>query len=266
MTEQQRTHLEKALRECAELGVPDTTDPWPTIRERVTGEQMSGERTSEERTSEERVAAGSHRRRAWPPQLVPNTPLGWTLAILSVLILVTGVYAASGPVHDLFQRGLPGPAGPSIGEHKGREQPDGGSGESSSVDEERAVREVVERFGARLQSVPLSVPDESVVARQIRNEYGALVTPELLQSWTTNPRNAPGRTVSSPWPEEINILKARKVEEGLFRVEGEVIYMSSAEIAEGGAAYRERVVLSVRKGPDGKWRISDYKVVRPPRE
>lgn len=257
MTEQ-RKRIERGLRECAEHGVPDTVDLWPSIRERVSGQRASGERMIGERIGER--AAGGPRRR-WLPQLVPNTLLGWALAVLSVLILGAGVYAASGPVAYLLRHGLPGPAAPGV-----EEKPDGGSGESSNVDEERAVREVVERFGARLQAVPLSVPNESVVAKQIRKEYGALVTPELLQSWATNPRNAPGRAVSSPWPEEIEILKAREVEEGLFRVEGEVIYMSSAEIANGGAAYRERVVLNVRKGRDGTWRISDYKVVHPPRE
>jgi hypothetical protein len=252
VAELQRKHLERVLRECAELGVPETRDPWPAIRERVSEEQ-----TNEESASEERVAARPHRRRAWPPQLVPNTPLGWTLAILSVLILSAGLYAASGPVHDLFWRGLPGPAGPGVGEHT-----DGSSGESSSVDEERAVREVVKRFGERLNSVnPQAAYDDTVIARHIRVAYGAFVTPALLESWTKNPRNAPGSVVSSPWPEEIELLEAQQVEEGLFRVEGDVIYMSSAEIAQGGVAGRERVVLSVRKGRDGTWRISDYKVV-----
>jgi hypothetical protein len=96
-------HLEKVLRECAELGVPDTVVPWPAVRERVTGERMS-----EERASEERVAAGPHGRRAWPPRLVPNTPFGWVLAALSVLILSAGVYAASGPVREIFRYGPPG--------------------------------------------------------------------------------------------------------------------------------------------------------------
>jgi hypothetical protein len=117
---EERKHLEKVLRECAELGVPETTDPWPAITERLPGE----------RTSEERVAAGPHRRRAWPPRLIPNTPLGWALAVLSVLILVTGVYAASGPVGELFRYGMPGPGGPGVAEHKGERQTDGGSGVS----------------------------------------------------------------------------------------------------------------------------------------
>jgi hypothetical protein len=108
---EQRERLERALHACAEMRVPDTGDPWPAIRERVTGERMSGEQASEER-----VAARPHRRRAWPPHLVPNTPLGWVLAILSVLILGAGAYAASGPVGDLLRYGLPGPGAPGPGE------------------------------------------------------------------------------------------------------------------------------------------------------
>jgi hypothetical protein len=103
---EQRKRLEKALRECAEEWVPETVDPWPAIRERVSGERMSGERTSEER-----VASGSHGRRAWPPRLVPNTPLGWVLAALSGLILCAGVYAGSGPFRELFRQGFPGTVG-----------------------------------------------------------------------------------------------------------------------------------------------------------
>ena len=30
-------HLHKALRECAQHGVPDVADPWPAIRERASG-------------------------------------------------------------------------------------------------------------------------------------------------------------------------------------------------------------------------------------
>ncbi len=246
-----KERLEKALQGCAEARTPDTVDLWPAIRERVSGQRASGDRMIGERTGEH--AVGTPRRR-WLPQLVPKTPLGLVLAVFSVLIIGVGAYAASGPIADLLRHGLPGPAARGV-----EEQPHGSSEESSSVNEERAVRDVVERFGARLQAVPLSVPDESVVARHIRREYGPFVTSELLESWTTNPQNAPGRAVSSPWPEEIKILKAREVEEGLFRVEGEVIYMSSAEIAKGGAAYGERVVLSVRKGRDDTWRISDYR-------
>ena len=128
MTEQ-RERVEKALGECAEMRVPGTGDPWPTIRERVTGERMS-----EERTSEVRVAARPDRRRAWLPHLVPNTPLGYALAVLSVLILGVGAYAASGPVGELIGYGLPGPGAPGTGEATNPEQSGGLAGGKGVAD------------------------------------------------------------------------------------------------------------------------------------
>jgi hypothetical protein len=125
---EQRKQLEKVLRECAELGVPDTGDPWPAIRERVSGERMS------ERTSEERVAAEPHRRRAWPSHLVPNTPLGYALAVVSLLILAAGAYAASGPVRELIGYGLPGPGAPGPTEQTtNRGKADGDPGGTRSL-------------------------------------------------------------------------------------------------------------------------------------
>jgi hypothetical protein len=128
---ERRKRLEKALRECAEQWEPQTADPWPAIRERVSGERI-GENVDAEQVGDERASAGARRRRrAWPPRLVPNTPLGWGLAILSVLILGTGAYAASGPVGDLLQYGLPGPAG--SGEMTNQVGADGGSEVAYSV-------------------------------------------------------------------------------------------------------------------------------------
>jgi hypothetical protein len=114
---EQRERVEKALRACAEMRVPDTGDPWPAIRERVTGERISAEQASDE------PVAARPQRRTRLPRLVPNTPLGWVLAAFSVLILGAGAYAASGPVGDLLRSGLPGPAGHGVGEHTGGEQP-----------------------------------------------------------------------------------------------------------------------------------------------
>ena len=126
---EQRKRLERALRGCAERGVPaETVDLWPAIRERVTGERMSGERKSEER-----VAARPHRRRAWLPRLVPNTPLGWALAVLSVLIVGAGAYAASGPVRELIGYGLSGPGAPGPTEETNQGQIDGGSEDARSL-------------------------------------------------------------------------------------------------------------------------------------
>ncbi len=98
----QRKRLEKALRGCAEAGVPDTMDLWPAVKERATGERVSAEPAGQE--------GGRAAPRRWPrfPHLVPNTPLGWVLAAVSVLILGFGVYAAAEPVREFYRQGLPG--------------------------------------------------------------------------------------------------------------------------------------------------------------
>ena len=120
---EQRRRLERALRGCANGWTPNTTDPWPAIRERVSGTTTSEMRASGTRMGEGARAPGSPRR----PLLVPNTPLGWALAVLSVLIVGLGAYAASGPVGELFRYGLPGSVGPGSDEGAGRNlstQPD----------------------------------------------------------------------------------------------------------------------------------------------
>lgn len=106
---EQRRRLERALRGCAEGWAPRETDPWPAIRERVSGTAPGNTRANGTRTGEGGQAPGSPRRR---PLLVPDRPLGWVLAALSVLILGLGAYAASGLVGGLLRDGLPGSVGP----------------------------------------------------------------------------------------------------------------------------------------------------------
>ena len=110
----QRRRLEKALRDCAETGVPDAVDLWPAV-----GGRVMGRRTSPETIDREGGHAGP-RRRSWGPQLVPNAPLGWVLAAVSVLILGFGVYAAAGPVWEFYRQGLPGTVEPGSDEEPGR--------------------------------------------------------------------------------------------------------------------------------------------------
>ena len=102
----QRKRLEKTLRGCADAGVPDTTDLWPVVKERV----FAGRVGTEPAGPGESDAVP--RRRSWAPQLVPNTPLGWALAAVSVLILGFGVYAAAEPAKEFYRQGLPGAVEP----------------------------------------------------------------------------------------------------------------------------------------------------------
>lgn len=118
----QRKRMEQALRGCAESGVPDTVDLWPAIRERAGGAQMDAAPASEERTTT------SPRQRSRIPQFVPNTYLGRVLAVVSALLLGVGIYAASGPVQELFRAGLSDAGGPGIEEGTGLEQTDDGTG------------------------------------------------------------------------------------------------------------------------------------------
>jgi hypothetical protein len=117
------------------------------------------------------------------------------------------------------------------------------------------VRAVVERLGQRMKQVSLQAPD-SIVVREIRRTYAPLVTPSLLEAWISKPERVPGREVSSPWPERIEIRSIEAVGSGLCRVEGEVVYVTSVELARGGAVSRKPVV--VRVTADDGWRISAY--------
>ncbi len=78
MTEH-RERVERALRGCAELGVPDSVDLWPEIEARIGG----------------RAETVSHRSRRI--RLVPRTRAGWAFATLvTLLVLSTGAYATGG--------------------------------------------------------------------------------------------------------------------------------------------------------------------------
>jgi hypothetical protein len=117
------------------------------------------------------------------------------------------------------------------------------------------ARSVVEQFGQRLKRVSLLAPD-SIVLGEIRQAYGSLVTPALLERWTATPNRAPGRKVSSPWPDRIEV---RSIEAGAggCHVRGDVIYVTSGAQPSGSIGARESVVLHVAPGTGG-WRITDY--------
>ena len=119
------------------------------------------------------------------------------------------------------------------------------------------ARAVVERFGERLRDVSLLAPD-SAVTDQIRQAYAPYVTPGLLAAWVARPDSAPGRKVSSPWPDRIRIDTIRPAGLHTCRVVGQVIYTTSVNETQGGDSLREEVVLRVTG--DTAWRIDDYDV------
>lgn len=119
-----------------------------------------------------------------------------------------------------------------------------------------AVRETVVRFGERIKNVSL-LETRDVSAGQIREHYGALVTPELLEGWASRPTQAPGRLVPSPWPDHIELRSdPAAVQDGCL-IEGEVVYLSTSAGRVHESPEREQVVLFVRPTADG-WRIADF--------
>lgn len=123
-----------------------------------------------------------------------------------------------------------------------------------------SVRQVVEAFGGQLATVSLLAP-QNAVRRDMRAKYEPYVEPALLESWIARPADAPGRTVSSPWPEYIDIERIESLDDNRYRVTAEVVYVSSTEQASGTAAQRKPVTIAVSRTADGRWLISDWRVM-----
>jgi hypothetical protein len=80
-----------------------------------------------------------------------------------------------------------------------------------------------------------------------------------LEVWVNEPQKAPGRYTSSPWPDRIEVTSAKKITDGFYEVQGEIIEITSVEKTNGGAAAKQPVTLAVRK-IDNSWLIDDVKV------
>jgi len=128
---------------------------------------------------------------------------------------------------------------------------------AAPVDPERAVRQVVTLFGARMQTVSLLVPD-SLAASRLQEAYGTLVTPDLLSDWMARPTAAPGRRVSSPWPDRIEVNSITPSGTDEYLVTGSLVYESSGAGQSVSRVATRPVRLHVRRSGDGGWRISMY--------
>ncbi|HHV53890.1 MAG TPA: hypothetical protein GXX55_00315 [Firmicutes bacterium] len=112
--------------------------------------------------------------------------------------------------------------------------------------DELAIKSLVEDFGRALQTVYLQGPGD-MVKKSINENYGRFVTPSLLAEWLNDPSNAPGRVVSSPWPDRIEIRSMKPLSEDTYELEGEIIEITSVEKVSGGAAARQPITLLVKK-------------------
>ena len=126
----------------------------------------------------------------------------------------------------------------------------------AAVDPQAAVQDVVARFGSKMRQVSVLAPD-SIASARLQEVYGALVTPELLADWMSQPDSAPGRRVSSPWPDRIEVRAITPAGTDEFEVTGDVVYLTSAA-KSGDRPSTEPARLHVRRTGDGSWRISAF--------
>ncbi len=117
----------------------------------------------------------------------------------------------------------------------------------------KAVASLVEDFGKKLQTVSLQAPKD-IVMESMKENYGDFVSPTLLAKWQENPQNAPGRMLSSPWPDRIEILDIEKLSEDTYQVMGEIIEITSVEKVSGGVAAKLPITLTIKK-IENRWLI-----------
>lgn len=126
---------------------------------------------------------------------------------------------------------------------------------STAPIESRSASEVVAEFGRRLKLVSTAAPRD-VSVRTLREHYAGLVAPELLDEWAARPELAPGRRVSSPWPDRIEVRSASQ-SGSEADIEADLVEATST-----GDARRIPVQIELRDD-DGRWVITRYEVLDP---
>lgn len=103
--------------------------------------------------------------------------------------------------------------------------------------------------------VSLLAPKD-VLEKSMKENYGEYVSDALLAEWMRDAMNAPGRLTSSPWPDRIEITGIKEMTESTYRVDGEIIEVTSTEKAEGGAAAKRPVIIALTR-INNRWVIDD---------
>ena len=120
--------------------------------------------------------------------------------------------------------------------------------------EEADIRDLVEEFGKRLQIVSLQSPD---AAQELQKQYSEFVSPTLLETWLSDISKAPGRMVSSPWPDRIEITSLSSEGSDRYEITGSVVEITSTEVGSDEAAAKIPVRIVVQRAQGG-WLISEY--------
>lgn len=118
--------------------------------------------------------------------------------------------------------------------------------QKTGKNDENAVRNLVEEFGKKLQMVSLMATPE-LVSQSLKENYSHFISPALLAKWQKEPQSAPGRMVSSPWPDRIEITSMEKASKILYKVTGTIIEVTSTEKGNGGFTAKRPVILMVKR-------------------
>jgi len=118
-----------------------------------------------------------------------------------------------------------------------------------------AIYQVVGEFGARLKDVDLSTPKQDILTAVDFN-LRQLITSRLYEEFVQDTSRIPGRYVSSPWPERIQIDSVQRLDSGSYTVNGNQIMMDSDALAHGGNVGRTLITLTLKK-VNGTWLIDD---------
>jgi len=127
-------------------------------------------------------------------------------------------------------------------------------GTANDAAEEAEIKELVENFGTRLQMVSLLAPD---AAQVIQKQYSEFVSPALLEAWVNDISKAPGRMVSSPWPDRIEITALSREGPEKYEMTGILVEVTSTEAGTDEAAAKIPIHIVVRR-EQGGWLITEY--------
>lgn len=180
--------------------------------------------------------------------MVKKMPTFWYM-LLIITLSFSGIFLAACSNKD--KQNLNNEEDVDRGNDDIKEEEDAKKG--SIKGDEDVVRSIVKEFGEKLQLVSL-LAEKKEVEKSMKENYGDLVTEELLKEWMNEPIAAPGRLTSSPWPDHIEISKIKKIKEDTYKVKGEIIEITSED--KNDVAAKRSIALIIKK-VDNRWYIDD---------
>jgi len=125
---------------------------------------------------------------------------------------------------------------------------------ATNADATTQIKAIVEDFGKQLQTVSLQSPNAN---EEMHANYTPFIAPELLEKWMNDLSTAPGRIVSSPWPDRIEITSITQQTPTMYLITGDIIEVTSLEAVQGGAANEIPVQITV-ENVQGNWLITGF--------